>query len=163
MASRQVLAEQGTGFLCEFLRVAQRTADAAGSAVALLSQATNQSVREIMAVINSERPIATGFSLLPESWAANTEEDTASVFPYRCDIQIKDLTEDELAFAMIAPGSASAAKACKFGTVCRTLAGVLRFYAKIAPASSIAGEYWILNGQARATQETEETEEEETE
>ena len=150
---KKVLAEQGVGFLCEFLKAAIQTADAAGAAVTLLSQATNQSVREIMAALNSDRPSATAFSVAANSWKANEEEDTSSSFAYACDIAIEGLTAEELAFVMVAPASSTAARQCGIGTVCRTLGGALRLYAKRVPSESIAGDYWIINGRAAAAEE----------
>lgn len=148
MADRKVLAEIGVAVVCEFLKAAIQTADNAGDAVTQLSQATNQAVSELVAALNRERPCAVAFTANVSDWKANTEEDTSSVFAYAYDIEVQDVTTEELAFIVVSPGSASTAKACRLGLSCRTLAGVIRLYAKQRPTGSITGEYWIVNGRA---------------
>ena len=155
MADKKVLAEIGVAAVCEFLKAATRTANNAGNAVTLLSQATNQSIQELVSALNGDRPCAVSFAAASSDWEENVEEDTSSTFPFAYDISVEDLTEDELAFVVVSPGSADMAKACRIGLVCRTLSGTLRLYAKRQPTGNIAGEYWIINGRAAETDEEE--------
>lgn len=163
MADKKVLAEIGVAAICEFLKATMQTADSAGNAVTQLSQATNQSVRELASALNGDRPCAVGFTASASGWKANTEEDTSSVFPYAYDISVEDLTDEELAFIMVSPGSTNVAKACRIGQTCRTSEAVLRLYAKRRPTGNIEGEYWIINGRAAETETGTETDPEETE
>lgn len=155
MPDKKVLAEIGVAAICEFLKAAIQTADNAGDAVTQLSQATNMSIQELVSALNGDRPCAVGFTATASGWGENTEEDTSSVFPYAYDISAEDLTDEELAFAMVSPGSAGIAKACRMGQVCRTCSGILRLYAKRQPTGNITGEYWIINGRAAETDESE--------
>ena len=152
MADKKVLAEIGVAAICEFLRMTIQAADRAGSAVTQLSQATNQSVRELVSALNGDRPCAVSFTATASGWKANTEEDTSSVFPYAYDISVEDLTDEELAFIMVSPASVDAAKACRLAQTCRTASGILRLYAKRQPIGNIEGEYWIINGRAAKTE-----------
>ena len=135
MSDVRLLRENGVGFLCEFLGAAMRTADAAGSAVTRLSEATNQACLELIGRIDACRPFSTSFSLAPGDWKTNTEPETLSVCPYCCDLEIEGVTGADLAVIADSPLSMSAVAECIHA--CRTTAGIVRFYAKAVPALSL--------------------------
>ena len=140
----RALRENGVGFLCEFLKAAMRTADAAGTAVTRLSCATNQAVMELMGRIDACRPFSISFSLAPGEWKQNTEAETLSVCPYCYDLEIEGVTEADLAVIADSPISTSAVAVCIHA--CRTTEGLVRFYAKAVPTGVISGDGWIFKG-----------------
>lgn len=68
-------------------------------------------------------------------WTADA--DTGGTYPRHLDIASAEITEDMVPVVSILPQSLSAAIACGLCPACRTLPGLLRFYAKSAPASDI--------------------------
>lgn len=68
-------------------------------------------------------------------WVADA--DTGGTYPLHLDIASAEITEDMVPLASILPQSLSAAITCGLCPACRTLPGLLRFYAKRAPASDI--------------------------
>lgn len=92
---------------------------------------------ELIQLLNSRASGAAKRALtIPASgWSADL--DTGGTYPVHLDIASAEITEDMVPVAIILPQSLSAAIACGLCPACRTLPGLLRFYAKSVPASDI--------------------------
>lgn len=92
---------------------------------------------ELIRLLNSRVNGAAKRALtIPTSgWAADA--DTGGTYPVHLDIASAEITEDMVPMAVILPQSLSAAIACGLCPACRTLPGLLRFYAKSIPTADI--------------------------
>lgn len=92
---------------------------------------------ELIQLLNSRASGAAKRALtIPTSgWTADL--DTGGTYPVHLDIASAEITEDMIPLAAVLPQSLSAAIACGLCPACRTLPGLLRFYAKTVPASDI--------------------------
>lgn len=159
MAKFKLPLENGFATLCAKIRAIKATADNAGSAVAALATATDQSLEEIEAALN-DIPASTPFTILAASWmmddtaddAAGAEDadDTMSTFPYYFDLAVEGVTSADHATVTLAPESYSAALACGLCPTNETISGAIRLRAATAPAHSISGEYWVEDGKENA-------------
>lgn len=147
MARPQIKTLSAVGFpaLCGHVKSVQTTAKKAAEGVQQLSDALNQSVQEIEAVIN-DFPVAASITILTTGW--NQSDDTSLDFPYYYDIPAKNVDENDLPVITIAPQSQQTTADCGFCPTCESFNGKVRVYSKDIPDTAISAELFVIGGQA---------------
>lgn len=107
----------------------------------LIAQVASAAAQDIAALSSSKqsKPLKGSFTIPASGWST----DTTTGYTKYYDIAVSDVTANDRADIIIAPGSVNAAAACGFCPVSQTLAGKVRIRATKVPTAAIAAEYWI--------------------
>lgn len=106
----------------------------------IYSRTPEQIVGDIGAM---ERQKSVAITIPTTGW---TKDTTFTDYPYRYDIAVTGITENDHVDISIAPGSMADAIACQLCHTNQTLSGKIRVWAKAVPTKAISGEYWLNQG-----------------
>lgn len=149
--SHRALNDNSLAVLCSSIKENRATAANAGEAVVQLSEAMQQGFKEVEDALN-DLPSATSFSIPVTGWTKDTEE--TSGYPYHYDLTVEGIGAEDFPIVTVAPSGQATARSCGLCPTCESLAGVIRLWAESVPTTSIAAEYWIVDGKAEDTAST---------
>ena len=89
----------------------------------------------------------TAFSLPASAWIANTETNTKTAYPYKCEILNNKIKSADLPVVIGDPSSQKAAEVFGIAKVCQVTSGAIKLYAESLPDITLSGEYYIIGGQ----------------
>lgn len=141
--TKKMLGSVGVSALCGHVRSIKQTANAAANGVLQLSDALNQSITEIEAVLNDILSTAS-ITILPTDWTQNTT--IASAYQYYYDIINAEVTAADLPIVSVAPNSLETTAACELCPTCESMAGKVRLYSKSRPENNIVINCWVVKG-----------------
>lgn len=108
---------------------------------ALISQVTSAAAADIAALKSGkqDKPLKGSFTIPTSGWST----DSTTGYTKFYDITVDNVTVNDRAEVIIAPGSVNAAAACGMCPVSETMAGKIRIRATRVPTAAIAAQYWI--------------------
>lgn len=121
--------------------LANKSKSYTGELVADVASAVADVVAEVDA-IKADKPEAVAFAINITDWFSSGITD----FPYGIDIEITDLSADDIVTVTIKPASLSTAEECGLCPTCDTYDGGFTLYAAAVPSAEIAAEYYITKG-----------------
>lgn len=145
MATKQkMLGSVGVPALCGHVKSIKQTAEAAANGVLQLSDALNQSITEIEAVLNELPPSAASITILPTDWTQDTTIE--SEYQYYYDVINAEVKATDLPIVSVAPRSLDVTADCELCPTCESLTGKIRIYSKSLPSDNIVINCWVIEG-----------------